>query len=108
MVDSHTDLHHFPRLSSICLSRFVLNLRSIELSKVSLNLTSAGAFSNSEAKYSLCCPYVGNAGAPVSLSRGRVVEYEEDFLDLDEDEEMVGPSEVSEDPLMTGIIAEME
>ena len=92
------------RLSSICLSRFMLNLRSISLSRRPLGPNSLSSLFSS-IKFS-SCRYAGNAGAPVSTRPYRM-EDDDDFLGLDEDE-LREIHEVSDDPLMTGIVGEVE
>lgn len=100
------------RLSSICLSRFMLNLRAIALSgrprgSMGTNLTLSGV-------RPVSCAVVGNLGTSLlSLSRQPVPNDDENdddrgSVNSERDEDSVEFRHVSDDPLMTGIVDDID
>ncbi|GJE93316.1 hypothetical protein PsYK624_094750 [Phanerochaete sordida] len=97
-------------LSSICLSRFMLNLRAIALSGGPRG-SMATDFKSLSGAGLASCAVVGNLGAPVaSSSRNSVpnVDENDDYEDRGQakdghDEDGAEFAHVSDDPLMTGI-----
>ena len=86
----------------------MLNLRSISLANRPLGRNSTSSLSFSGLKFSISM-YVGNAGASVAVhTQCSSVEYAEDFLELNDDEESFDSHDVSDDPLKTGIVRDVE
>lgn len=84
----------------------MLNLRSISLARKSFY--GSESLELGTVKSLPSNRYVGFAGAPICTRNTILGDHEEDFLDLDEDEEDAEAHEVSDDPFMTGIVAEIE
>ncbi|KIP07078.1 hypothetical protein PHLGIDRAFT_118417 [Phlebiopsis gigantea 11061_1 CR5-6] len=95
-------------LTSICLARFMLNLRSIGLKSGRLTSSSSGStLPYGDLKFATC-RFVGNLGAPLSVAPVSVAEDEHDLNNPQVLQEALDRHEVCDDPLMEGIVMEME
>lgn len=86
----------------------MLNLRSIGLRSGRLTSSSSGStLPYGDLKFATC-RFVGNLGAPLSIAPVTVAEDEHDLNNPQVLQEALDQHEVCDDPLMEGIIMEVE
>ena len=86
----------------------MLNLRAISLTSGNL-VSSTASLHMSDLKFA-GSSLIGNLGAPLSIPVRREDDDDDDFLDMDVDTitDTIEIHQVSHDPLMTGIVADMD
>ena len=86
----------------------MLNLRAISLSSGN-RVSSNTSIHLSDLKFA-SSSLVGNLGAPLSVPVRKEEDDDEDFLDMETDSmvDTIEIHQISDDPLMTGIVADMD
>lgn len=95
-------------LSSICIARFMLNLRAISLASGDRTSTITASLGLSDLKFA-SCPVAGNLGAPLAFAGSGDEDGDEDFRGEDSDIGVIREiPRVSDDPLMAGLVMDTD